>query len=375
MASGATVDALRVRAFRIPLEQPESDGTLTWHDTTVVVVEASSGTVTGLGFTYAARAAAVLVDELLADVVVGRDAFDVSGSWLAMVRAIRNLGRPGISSMAIAAVDVALWDLAARLLDVALADLLGRCRDAVPVYGSGGFTSSTDDELVDQLACWAHELRIPRVKMKIGTDRGRAEADDLRRVHRARAAVGDDVALFVDANGAYDVKQAIRLGARFRDDGVTWFEEPVSSDHLDGLHEVRAAVDMDVAAGEYGYDVVYFERMCCRGAVDVVQADVSRCAGITEWLRIAAVAAAHGLEISGHCAPSLHVAPAASVPNLRHVEYFHDHARVDRMLFDGVLDPSDGVLRPQRDRPGMGLELRVADAAPYEEYAPPAHRV
>jgi L-alanine-DL-glutamate epimerase-like enolase superfamily enzyme len=131
---------------------------------------------------------------------------------------------------------------------------------------------------------------------------------------------------------------------------------------------------MDVAAGEYGYDVVYFERMCCHGAVDVVQADVSRCAGITEWLRIAAVAAAHGLEISGHCAPSLHVAPAASVPNLRHVEYFHDHARVDRMLFDGVLDPSDGVLRPQRDRPGMGLELRAADAAPYEEYAPPAHR-
>jgi L-alanine-DL-glutamate epimerase-like enolase superfamily enzyme len=368
------VDALRVRAFRIPLEHPESDGTLTWHDTTVVVVEASSGAVTGLGFSYAARAAAVLVDELLAGVVVGRDPLDVAGAWLAMVRAIRNLGRPGISSMAIAAVDIALWDLKARLLDLALADLLGRCRDDVPVYGSGGFTSYTDDELADQLGCWAHELGIPRVKMKIGTGRGQHEADDVRRVHRARQAVGDDVALFVDANGAYDTKQAIRLGARLCDDGVTWFEEPVSSDDLAGLHEVRAAIGMDVAAGEYGYDVSYFENMCGRGAVDVVQADVSRCAGITEWLRIAAVAAAHGLEISGHCAPSLHVAPAASVPNLRHVEYFHDHARVDRMLFDGVLDPSDGVLRPDGDRHGMGLELREPDAAPYEEYASPPHR-
>jgi L-alanine-DL-glutamate epimerase-like enolase superfamily enzyme len=370
MPRADAVDELRVRSFRVPLEQPEADGTLTWDATTVVVVEVRSGSVAGLGFTYAARAAAVLVDELLAEVVIGRDALDVAGAWLAMVRAIRNLGRPGISSMAIAAVDVALWDLKARLLECSLADLLGRGRDAVPIYGSGGFTDLTDDQLAEQLGCWAHDLRIPRVKMKIGTDRGAAEAADLRRVHRARDAIGD-AALFVDANGAYSAKQAIRLGTRFRDDGVTWFEEPVSADDLAGLHEVRAAVTMEVAAGEYGYDVAYFERMCSRGAVDVVQADVSRCAGITEWLRVAAVAAAHGLEISGHCAPSLHVAPAASVPNLRHVEYFHDHARVDRMLFDGVLDPTGGVLTPARDRPGMGLTLKEPDAARYEEYAPP----
>jgi L-alanine-DL-glutamate epimerase-like enolase superfamily enzyme len=374
MASGERVDTLRVRSFRVPLEQPEADGTLAWDATTVVVVEVGSGPVTGLGFTYAARAAAVLVDELLADAVVDRDPLDVSGAWLAMVRSIRNLGRPGVASMAIAAVDIALWDLKARLLDVALADLLGRCRDAVPVYGSGGFTNYTDDQLGEQLGCWAHEYRIPRVKMKIGAARGSREADDVRRVHHARRVVGDDVDLFVDANGAYHAKQAIRLGTRFRDDGVTWFEEPVSSDDLDGLREVRAAVGMEVAAGEYGYDIGYFERMCSRGAVDVLQADVSRCAGISEWLRVAGVAAAHGLDISGHCAPSLHVAPAASVPNLRHVEYFHDHARVDRMLFDGVLDPRDGVLVPARDRPGMGLSVREADAAPFEEYASAPHR-
>jgi L-alanine-DL-glutamate epimerase-like enolase superfamily enzyme len=373
MSSGERVSALRVRAFRVPLEQPEADGTLTWDATTVVVVEAQCGAVSGLGFTYAARAAAVLVDELLADLVVGRDPFDVTGAWSAMVRRIRNLGRPGIASMAIAAVDVALWDLKARLLGVSLADLLGRCRDTVPVYGSGGFTNYTDAQLDAQLRGWTSRDGIPRVKMKIGAEWGSQEADDLRRVRRARDVIGDDVALFVDANGAYARKQAIRLGPHLGDEGVTWFEEPVSSDDLDGLHEVRAAIGMEVAAGEYGFDVSYFERMCSRGAVDVLQADVSRCAGITEWLRVAAVAAAHGLEISGHCAPSLHVAPAASVPNLRHVEYFHDHARVDRMLFGGVLDPCDGALAPHRDRPGMGLELREADAAPYEQYAPEPH--
>ena len=362
-----SVDLVNVRAYRIPTESPEADGTLTWDATTVVVVQAHAADRVGLGFSYAARAAAVLVDEVLADSVIGRDAMDVPAMWLSMVQRIRNLGRPGISSMAIAAVDSALWDLKARLLDRSLADLLGSVRAEVPVYGSGGFTSYTDDQLVEQLCKWVQDDGIPQVKMKIGSDRGADEARDLRRVQRARRAIGD-AALFVDANGAYSRKQAIRLGERFADFDVTWFEEPVSSDDLDGLREIRARVSMDVAAGEYGYTVPYFRRMCAHGAVDVVQADVSRCAGVTEWTRVAAIADAHGLEISGHCAPSLHVAPASSVPNLRHLEYFHDHARVDRLLFDGVLMPRSGVLVPDRDRPGMGLELKEADAARYLEY-------
>jgi L-alanine-DL-glutamate epimerase-like enolase superfamily enzyme len=198
--------------------------------------------------------------------------------------------------------------------------------------------------------------------MKVGTDRGGRAGLDLARVEAARRAIGPDADLYVDANGAYTRKQAVELGRAFADLGVTWFEEPVSSDDLAGLYEVREAIPIDVAAGEYGYDVFYFERMCAAGAVDVLQADVSRCAGISDWIRVAGIAAAHGLEISGHCAPSLHAAPACSVPNLRHVEYFHDHARLDRMLFDGVLDPAGGALMPALDRPGNGLELKERDA-------------
>jgi L-alanine-DL-glutamate epimerase-like enolase superfamily enzyme len=265
--------------------------------------------------------------------------------------------------MAIAAVDNALWDLKARLLDLPLCRLLGMVRDRVPIYGSGGFTSLRDEELAAQLSGWVHEEAIPRVKMKIAESRGTNEARDLERIEWARKAIGDDAALFVDANGGYSRKQAIRLERRFREFGVTWFEEPVSSDDLDGLNEVRSRAEADVAAGEYGYDLAYFEKMTAAHAVDCLQADITRCAGVTEWLRVAALAAARGLELSGHCAPSQHAHPACAIPNLRHVEYFADHVRADHLLFDGVLEPqTGGFLQPDLDRPGSGLELKRPDA-------------
>ena len=360
-----TVARLDVSVYAIPTPQPESDGTLTWDRTTVVVVEAVSGTVTGLGFSYATPACATLIHDVLESVVVGTDPMDVPGTWQAMVDAIRNLGPPGVVSMAIAAVDTALWDLKARLLQLSLARLLGMVRPSVPVYGSGGFTSLPPAELTQQLGEWVHADGIPRVKMKIGLDCGTQAQVDLERIAAVRSAIGDDADLYVDANGAYTAKAALRTARHMADEGVSWFEEPVSSDDLAGLRQVREATTVDVAAGEYGYDLAYFGRMCNAGAVDVLQADVSRCAGITEWLRAAAAAAAHGLEISGHTAQSLHAHPACAVPNLRHLEYFSDHARVDRLLFDGVLEPAGGRLTPDLTRPGMGLDLKHSDAQAY----------
>jgi L-alanine-DL-glutamate epimerase-like enolase superfamily enzyme len=306
-----------------------------------------------------------LIDDLLGPVVIGGDALDVPAAWSSMVRAIRNMGRPGISSMSIAAVDCALWDLKARMLNVSLSSLLGQVREEVPLYGSGGFTSLTKSQLDEQLTTWVKDQGMTRVKIKVGEAWGTRSERDVERVTQARSLIGDRLELFVDANGGYGVKQAVRIASQFADLGVTWFEEPVSSDHLEGLAQVRSAVPMDVAAGEYGYDLFYFDALCQSGAVDCLQADVSRCAGITEWMRAAAVADAHGLEISGHCAQSLHVHPAAAVSNLRHLEYFADHERVDRVLFDGVLEPHGGTLRPDPSRPGNGLNLKRQDAEPY----------
>jgi L-alanine-DL-glutamate epimerase-like enolase superfamily enzyme len=357
------IDRLEVSVFRIPTDLPEADGTLSWSSTTIVLVEATAGSQTGLGWSYTDVAAASLISGPLADAVHGREAMDVPAAWQAMAVATRNLGRPGIVASAIAAVDTALWDLKARLLDLPLVSLFGAVRDAVPLYGSGGFTSYSDAELRDQLGAWA-AAGFRRVKMKVGSD----PVDDPRRVTVAREAIGPDVELMVDANGAYRGKHALRLADAFAEQGVTWFEEPVSSDDLDGLRLLRdrAPAGMAVAAGEYGYDLPYFRHMLEAGAVDVLQADATRCAGFTGFLRVAALCAARSLPLSSHCAPALHLHVDCAAPNLLHAEYFHDHVRIERMLFDGVQEPVDGVLRPDRARPGNGLELRRADAQRFE---------
>lgn len=357
------VERLDVAAYRVPLDVAESDGTLTWDATTVVTVEAAADGDVGLGFTYGPAACAAFIRELLADVVVGREPDDVPGSWQAMVRAVRNAGRPGVASLAIAAVDVALWDLKARHLGLPLFRLLGAVQSAVPVYASGGFCSLDDDALERQLGGWVHDDGFPRVKMKIGAGWGEDPARDVERVSVARRAIGADAELFVDANGAYTRKQAIRVARPLADEGVTWFEEPVSSDDLEGLREVRDAIDIDVAAGEYAYDVFGFARLI--PVVDALQADASRCAGITEWLRAAALAASHGLAVSAHTAQSLHVHPACAVTNLLHVEYFADHDGADRLLFDGVPEARQGMLGPDAGAPGHGMSLRRTDAERY----------
>jgi L-alanine-DL-glutamate epimerase-like enolase superfamily enzyme len=348
---------VRAAAYRVPTATPESDGTLDWNATTLVVVHAAAGSVTGLGYTYADVATARLVHDTLREVVVGRDALAVGASFDAMVHAIRNLGRPGVASMAIAAVDNALWDVKARVLDLPLCTLLGCVRDTVPVYGSGGFTSYDDAALGEQLGGWVAD-GMRQVKMKVGRD----AAADAARVHIARTAIGD-AGLFVDANGGYARKQALGLAERFAEDGVTWFEEPVSSDDLAGLRVLRdrAPPGMEVTAGEYGYDLGYFRAMLEAGAVDVLQADATRCAGVTGFMRVAALCDAFHVPLSSHCAPALHVHLCCAATPVRHLEYFFDHVRLEAMVFDGPPSPQDGSLAPDRTRPGLGLELRSAD--------------
>jgi L-alanine-DL-glutamate epimerase-like enolase superfamily enzyme len=353
--------------YVVPTDAAEADGTLAWDKTTLVLVTARAGGEQGLGWSYAAGAAASVVTDVLADVVTGRSALDVTGCNDAMSRAVRNIGRPGIAATAISAVDIALWDLKARLLGCALADLLGRAHNAVPIYGSGGFTSYNEGQTRDQLSGWVDKGRIPRVKIKIGESWGSNERRDLARVALAREVIGPDTELYVDANGGYTVGQAVRMADRMDQYEVTWFEEPVSSQDLAGLAAVRRQVRPDVAAGEYSWSLADSERLLTAGAVDCLQLDVTRCGGITEFLRGAALAAAFNMQVSAHCAPNPHAHVAGAVPNLRHVEYFHDHQRIERMLFDGVLDPDGGQLTPDPGRPGLGLSLRVTGAEPFRQ--------
>jgi L-alanine-DL-glutamate epimerase-like enolase superfamily enzyme len=298
------------------------------------------------------------VHELLHDAVFAGDAHSPQAAWQQMRRAVRNVGYPGLVASAISAVDIALWDLKARLLGVSLSTLIGRVRERVPVYGSGGFTTYSDEQLERQLRAWT-ELGIDAVKMKVGSEPER----DRDRVRRARAAIGEHARLFVDANGAYSRKQALALAEVFHSEaGATWFEEPVSSDDFEGLALLRerAPAGMEIAAGEYGYDLFYFRRML--DAVDVLQADVTRCGGVTQLLQVGAICAAHGLQLSAHTSPTLHAHVGAAIEPLAHVEYFHDHARIEQMLFEGTPALIDGALVPDPHAPGLGLRVREDEA-------------
>jgi L-alanine-DL-glutamate epimerase-like enolase superfamily enzyme len=359
MKTRTKIDNLLVSAFSIPTETPEADGTYEWDSTTIVIVEVSGGGKHGLGYTYADTATATLIRDHLSRVVLGRDAMSVQDCWDAMVHSIRNLGRPGICSMAISAVDTALWDLKARLLDRPLVDVFGRVRERLPIYGSGGFTNYKIDKLCAQLRGWVDQ-GIPRVKMKIGRD---AKAD-VERVRAAREAIGEQVEVFVDANGAYSKEQAVAQAAEFSDARVTWFEEPVSSDDLTGLRFVRdgTPAEMQIAAGEYGYDLVYFERMLKAGAVEVLQADATRCAGFTGFLQAAKLCEQREVPLSSHCAPALHLHVGCAAKTMVHAEYFYDHVRIEKIFFDGNPEPIDGELRLDPSQPGLGLTLKRADA-------------
>nr|WP_042186821.1 enolase C-terminal domain-like protein [Kibdelosporangium sp. MJ126-NF4]CEL17585.1 Mandelate racemase/muconate lactonizing enzyme [Kibdelosporangium sp. MJ126-NF4]CTQ91189.1 Mandelate racemase/muconate lactonizing enzyme [Kibdelosporangium sp. MJ126-NF4] len=358
------VDTVEAAAYRVPTPVAEADGTLDWDATTIVVVHVSAGETRGLGWTYADPACAGLANGVLADAVRQTGTLQPQANWHAMRRRIRNLGRPGLVSCAMSAVDTALWDLSARLAGLPLGQLLGRVHDEVDVYGSGGFTTLPDSELRAQLEGWVHGKRIPRVKIKIGEAWGSVPNRDLARVDLTRTVVGDDVEVYVDANGAYSTGQAARLARRLTEWNVSWFEEPVSSDDLPGLARVRGVADADIAAGEYGYDLVYFERMLAAEAVDCLQVDVTRCGGYTEWLRVAALAAARNIEVSAHCAPNLSVPVAVATPNFRHIEWFADHDRIESEFFDGVTMPLGGVVAPVSGL-GHGLTLREADVERY----------
>jgi L-alanine-DL-glutamate epimerase-like enolase superfamily enzyme len=357
------VDALDVSAFTIPTDGPggkEADGTLEWDSTTCIVVQARAGGRTGLGYTYGPEAIAGYIQDKLAGIACGSDPLRPRATWAQMQQASRNAGTTGIVAMAISAVDNALWDLAARLVGVPLVTLLGQVHEHANIYGSGGFCNYDDERLSEQLGGWA-EQGIPRVKMKVGREPG----EDRKRVARARVAVGDDVELMVDANGAYRAEEACRWAAWFGEQGITWLEEPVSSDDVDGLARLRGRGPA-IAAGEYGWDLYDLQRLLEHDAVDVLQPDVTRCGGYTSFLRADALCRARNRALSAHCAPAQSAHAVCACETAVHLEYFHDHVRIESLLFDGTLEPQPGGrLVPDRSRPGNGLELKRTDAERY----------
>ncbi len=362
MESDTRIRKAEFHVCTVPTDAPEADGTFEWNSTTLVLVELSASGRIGLGYTYGSSAIEPFAQHLLKTCLIGQSPFDIPRLNRRMARAVRNDGGRGIAAMAISMLDASLWDLKARLLGCSLSGLLGKARDQAPVYGSGGFTSYSSKQLRQQLSGWV-ETGIGMVKMKVGS----VPSMDPERVKTARDSIGDEAELFVDANGAYGARQAMRMAEIFSEQRVSWFEEPVSSDHLDQLRFVRehTPAGMEIAAGEYAYNAFDFRQFLEAKAVDVLQADATRCGGVTGFLCAATIAASYGKPVSAHCAPSLHMHLGCAIRNFRHLEYFHDHVRIERMLFDGFVEQKNGQMKPDDSEPGLGLTFKRKDAMRY----------
>lgn len=350
-----------VRTYRIPTEEPESDGTLKWDHTDLVLVELTAAGEKGIGYTYSSPAAARIISDIFLSEIKDKDALDINGIWYLMQKKVRNLGRPGIAAMAISAVDNALWDLKAKILNLPLCRLIGMVRKNIPVYASGGFTSYNPDELKEKFGQWkdnGHKM----FKMKIGRDKD----EDFKRMEAARDCIGDSK-LFVDANGAYYQKEAIAIAKILKEFDVKWYEEPVTSDDLDGLHYVRdnTPSSIRVTAGEYGFTPTYFNRMLAAKSVDVLQADATRCGGITGFIKAHEICESYHLPFSAHCAPTLHMHPGVALHNMQHIEYFRDHVRIESELFEGFVQARNGKMTPDLSRLGFGIEFKYSDAEKY----------
>ena len=347
----------------MPTDFPESDGTAKWDSTTLILVELGAGKLSGIGYSYASKSCVPLIRESLFSIVRGKNPFFLSALRNEMNSSVRNFGRHGIASSAMAAVEIALWDLKAKLLNLPLVKLLGAVREKIPIYGSGGFTSYSEKQLRKQFENWVGE-GISMVKMKIGRE---PERDEIR-VRSARKAIGEKVNLFVDANGAFTPKQALNIAEAFSEQNVCWFEEPVSSDDLGGLHflRARAPVKIAIAAGEYNYDLWQAQKMLNACAVDVLQADATRC-GVTGFLQIATLCDAFQIPLSAHTAPALHAHLCCAANRAENVEYFHDHVRIEQMFFNGATTKhKNGFLQPDFSEPGLGLEFKRKSAAKFQ---------
>ncbi|HEY4149260.1 MAG TPA: enolase C-terminal domain-like protein, partial [Chitinophagaceae bacterium] len=357
------INALIVTAYKIPTDFPESDGTLEWDSTTMILVEITGMGKTGMGYTYADETAALFIAKKLSPVVLGQHPFAIGKIWNDLSVAIRNEGHCGLASMAFSAIDIALWDLKAKILDLPVCDLIGRAKDSALIYGSGGFTSYSDERLEKQLGGWADQ-GFTAVKMKVG----RHPQKDIGRIRVARNSIGEKTRLFIDANGAFSAKPSLEFADKVKKYDINWFEEPVSSDDPDGLKFIRehVAPGIKIAAGEYGYTMDYFLTMLQKGAVDVLQADATRCGGITGFIKAGHLSEAFQIPFSFHCAPAVHLHAAVGLPGFYIGEYFHDHARIENLFFDGVAQPVKGYLKPDLSRPGLGLIFKHQDAKPYQ---------
>ena len=348
-------------AVSIPLEEPVSFATRTVEerDHAITYVRTDDG-IEGLGYTLGYGGSTLVADavtDVLAPMVEGEDPRDTERLWREMFDGTVQIGRKGVMLRAIAIVDIALWDIAAKAADAPLYKYLGAYRDSVPAYASGGYYREGKglEGLREEMRRYV-DRGHDAVKMKVGR---LSPAEEAERVRAVRETIGDERVLMVDANGAWKSKpEALRTCRAIAEYDPYFVEEPVMPDSVSLMAEVNDALEYSVAAGELEFSRYGFAELMREGAVDVVQPDATVCGGITEWLKVANTAASYDVPVAPHYNWDLHAHLVAASENGTWVEYFHRDS--DVKVFDDVIEepltPEDGEIALP-DRPGHGIEL------------------
>jgi L-alanine-DL-glutamate epimerase-like enolase superfamily enzyme len=347
--------------YRLPLMGMAEDalhGKINCVELILVEIITDNG-LKGCGYTYTigtgGLAIKCLIDDSLAGLLTGEDPQMIEQLWHKMWWHLHWVGRGGLAAFAIAAVDIALWDLLGKATALPLYRLLGGYSKRIPMYGSGVDLNLSDDELVSQVEGFLAE-GFRAVKIKVGRDN---LEDDLRRVKLVRQAIGNDIQLMVDANMKWQAAQAIYIGKRLEEYNICWLEEPLIPDDLEGYRQVAYALDVPVAAGENLHNKYEFKNYLLSGALDVVQLDVITVGGITEWRKVSAMAETFNLPLTSHYAEEIQVHLLAASPNSWYAER---HAfRLDPVL-KKPLALKDGMISPP-EVPGHGLEFDLEKLA------------
>lgn len=319
---------------------------------TILVTLGTDDGASGTGYSYTigtgGTAVLALLRDYLADTLTGADARDIEAVWARMLSSTRATAFGALTSLALAAVDTALWDLRCLRAGEPLWRLAGGAHPRLPVYDTeGGWLHLTTDELVENVTA-AQAAGLRGAKLKVG----KADAvEDAERLAAVRAATGPAFELMVDANQSLTRAEAVRRARTYEQLDIAWFEEPLPADDVAGHHRLALATTVPVAVGESIYSVGHFAEYLTAGAVGVVQADMARIGGITPWLKVAHMAEACNVGVAPHFLMELHAGLACAVPAGRYVEHIPQLSALTR----GALRIEDGQVIPP-DTPGLGIE-------------------
>ncbi|WP_308918002.1 mandelate racemase/muconate lactonizing enzyme family protein [Jannaschia sp. LMIT008] len=347
------IESVALRMVDLPPKVRRVDAIQTFErqETPVVTITDSEGAA-GIGYAYTigtgGPSVMALLERTLAPLLIGRDADRIDGLWHEMLRATNATAVGAITSLSLAAVDTALWDLRCRRAGLPLWKMAGGARDRVPVYSTeGGWLNLSEAALAEEAAA-AREAGFRGAKMKVGLPTG---GEDARRIRAVRDAVGPDFEVMVDANQSFDLSEAIRRAAILEEHGIAWFEEPMAADRVAAHRTLARATRVPIAVGESLYSLGQFNEYLAAGAASVVQVDVARVGGVTPWLKVAALAEAHGVRVAPHFLMELHLSLVCAAPAARWLEYIPQLDAITR----APIRMEDGMAHAP-DAPGLGID-------------------